>query len=79
MTEDKMFRMLERSLPREPPPQTYTAAHFHAALHVAAAVKGFLVRAARTTGLRGCCMGHDGRGMSAVALFAHVRLFSWQA
>ncbi|KAG2493814.1 hypothetical protein HYH03_008033 [Edaphochlamys debaryana] len=44
MTEDKVYNRLAKRLPKEPPDEVYTAAHFHAAVHVSAAVKGFLMR-----------------------------------
>ncbi len=47
LVEDRVWRQLRRRLPPEPPHPTYTAAHFHAALYVQAAVKGFLARYAR--------------------------------
>ncbi|KXZ48370.1 hypothetical protein GPECTOR_28g777 [Gonium pectorale] len=46
LTEEKVFGRMERRLPRNPRPadDRYTAAHFHSALHVAAAIKGFVAR-----------------------------------
>lgn len=56
MTEDKTYARLARHLPKEPPHPIYNAAHFHAAMYVAASIKGFLVSACAVAGTRsGLC------------------------